>query len=136
MLKKSLCLLLASFVLWETATAETKADFCDENSDCTRINLRNLATVVVKSVTVTQHSTDGICQKDKRNISENLPVQQSYSIQVDPNCSYHIKFKTTSGCTGDKKGKLTPANMSNEKNTVSLEKACGTFSVRTYKRTL
>lgn len=136
MLIKALLLSLTSMAVLGTATAETKADFCQEGGDCTRINLRNLATVVVKSVTVTQHATDGICQSDKRNISKNLPVQQSYSIRVDPNCSYHIKFKTTSGCTGDKKGKITPSNMLNQKNTVSLEGACGTLNVRTYKRTV
>lgn len=134
MLIKALFVSLASAAFLGTATAEIRAGFCQDDSDCKRINLRNLATVVVKSVSVAQHATDGVCQEDKRNISENLPVQQSYSIRVDPNCSYHIKFKTTSGCTGDKKGKITPANMSNGKNTVSLEGACGTLNVRTYKR--
>lgn len=135
MLTKALFLSLSTIALLGAATAETKADFCLEESNCTRISLRNLATVVVKSVTVTQHTTDGACQKEKRKISKNLPVQQSYSIRVAPTCSYHIKFKTTSGCSGDKKGKITPSNMSNEKNTVSLEGACGTLNVRTYKRT-
>ena len=125
---------LASAACLGTATAEIKANFCHEDSACKRINLRNLASVVVKSVTVTQHATDGVCQKDKSNIAKNIPGQQSYSIKVDPNCSYHIKFKTTSGCTGDKKGKITPSNMSNGKNTVSLEGACGSLNVRTYKR--
>lgn len=135
MSNKAFFLSIASVAFLQTATAEIKSDFCQEGSNCTRVNLRNLATVVVTSVTVTQHATNGTCQKDKRNISKNLPVQQSYSIRVDPKCSYHIKFKTTSGCSGDKKGKITPSNMLNGKNTVSLEGGCGTLNVRTYQRT-
>ena len=135
MRNKAILSLLTSLAVLGTATAEIKTNFCQFDDDCTRVNLRNLATVVVKSVIVTQHATDALCQRDERTISENLPVQQSYSIRVDDSCSYHIKFKTTSGCAGDKKGKITPSNMSNGKNTVSLEGGCGTLNVRTYKRT-
>lgn len=115
MFKKTVFLSIAAFAVLGTANAVPKTSFCEGNA-CTQVKIKSSATVVVKSVTVIQQTKNGKCTKEERKVSENLTAGQSYSIVIREDCNYKFKFKTTSGCTGDKSKTLTPEQQLNNKD--------------------
>lgn len=129
MLKKAVFLSFASIALLGSASAELKTSYCDVGK-CSKVKIKNNATVVVKSVTIIQQPTDGQCTKDERKISENLTRGFSHMIRVRDDCKYTVKFKTTSGCTGDKSAKLTPKKLQKAKDQVELTGACGSLKIK------
>nr|WP_070958942.1 hypothetical protein [Hyphomonas sp. Mor2] len=123
--------LLLALTLSSAANAE--ANFCGINGDCADITIKNISSALVTAVKIEQHTTDGACKYADNNYSQNLSgwSEESFEVALNVNCKYKIKFKTTSGCSGDKTTHLTPENFAAGKEKVQLEGACG--SLKTYK---
>lgn len=123
--------------------ASAQAGFCDGGDDCQVVKIKNSSSTTVISVNVTQQSTDGACEVDKRHYKENLsdmvggPVGlngESFSIGMLTTCKYKVKFKTTKGCAGDKVSHIGPKNFRNGKNAVKLDGGCGTLKTKNYNK--
>ncbi len=118
-------------------TALANSNFCGEATNCQDITINNRSAALVTSVKVTQEKTDGACSYDERNFSQNLNGLGGENmdgdfieLQVNTDCKYKIKYKTTDGCTGDKTTHLTPGNFAAGKSYTELKSACGSLTVR------
>ncbi|MEZ5582356.1 MAG: hypothetical protein R3F37_05945 [Candidatus Competibacteraceae bacterium] len=57
----------------------------------------------------------------------------SYQIWVNTTCKYDFSFKTTDGCTGDKKITVKSADLTAGRDAVILDKACGSLKTKVKK---
>lgn len=112
--------------------AHANSDFCGEAKNCQDITVNNRSAALVTSVKITQEKTDGDCTLDERNFSQNLnglagSDMQGDSItrQVNTDCKYKIKYKTTDGCTGDKTTHLSPSDFAKGQSYTELKGGCG-----------
>ncbi|MEM7329377.1 MAG: hypothetical protein AAF437_11595 [Pseudomonadota bacterium] len=130
---------LASACMFSTFSgfAFAESDFCGSDNECQNMGVYNRSAALVTSVVITQEKTDGACALDERTYSQNLTGVgganmdgDGFTVSVSPNCQYKIKFKTTSGCTGDKTTHLTPSNFENGKQYVELKGGCGSLDTR------
>lgn len=119
-------------------TALADSDFCGDAGSCQEMGVYNRSAALVTSVVITQEKTDGACTLDERTITQNLTgisgnnaEGEGFTINANTNCQYKVKFKTTSGCTGDKTTHMTPKNFENGKNYVELKGACGSLNAKT-----
>lgn len=135
MLRRIAVLSLAYAVLLSPAFANE--DFCGDAESCKEMSVFNRSAALVTSVTITQEKTNGDCVIDKRTFSKNLNGVggesmdgDGFTIQANSTCKYKIKYKTTSGCTGDKTGHFTPKGISTNKNYAELTGACGSLKVK------
>lgn len=130
MSKKALPLCLISLAL--LGTAHANEDYCDPGSEgCKRLEILNDSSTTVTSTTIIQQPTDGTCAKDERIFTRNLaPYGNNFKIYVDTNCKYTFKFKTLSGCTGNKKGQITPQNFKDGHKKAVLKYDCGTLKAK------
>ncbi|MEP1143657.1 MAG: hypothetical protein ABJH52_08055 [Henriciella sp.] len=126
-----------------SGAASAQAAFCNGGYGCQTVQIKNSSSTTVISVNVTQQSTDGACEVDKRHYKENLSdmvggsvgmVGESFSIGMLTTCKYKVKFNTTKGCKGDKVSHLSPKNFRDGKNGVKLDGACGTLKTRNYNK--
>ena len=140
MFKKLFTLTLASSALAATLSgaAYANSDFCGEAKNCQNIRIHNRSAALVTSVKVTQEKTDGACALDERNFSQNLNGMgganfegDSFLLNVNTDCKYKIKYKTTDGCSGDKVTHLSPGNFAAGKNYSELLYGCGTLKAKT-----
>lgn len=123
--------------------ASAQAGFCDSGKDCRTVKIVNSASTVVTSVKITQQSTDGACETDERQYTQNLSAtgggpdgfsSQSFSIGMMTTCTYKVKFKTTKGCKGDKVAHIGPKQFRNGKNGVKLYRTCGTLKAGSFEK--
>lgn len=125
--RKTLASLVAVWAL-AAASAVSASDmtFCMSDS-CKWAKIDNGSMAVVKKATVKQLS-DGTatCPEVEKIHKANLG---NFKVQMDTRCSYHIKFKTTDGCTGKKHGTVTPAKLAEDRKNVALTGACGSLEV-------
>lgn len=135
MMRKALLVSLASVTCLGTANANPKTEFCNgDDFQCQRTKVVNSSLATVTSVRIIQQPTDGRCTKDDRKLSSNLAGGRSYMVVLDRSCKYRFKFKTTSGCGGDKSRVLTPEKMEKGKDEVRFVGGCGNLKVRFDKR--
>lgn len=122
--------------------ASAQMGFCEYGKTCTKVKVANDSSALVKAVNITQKTTDGACDYKKIKHGDNLSglgggqgglEGQSFKIRMKTTCEYKIKYKTTSGCTGDKVAHITPTKFSAGKDAVSLSEACGTLKTNVFK---
>ena len=120
-------------------TAMAEDNFCSEGDSCIEVEIHNRSAALVKSVKIEQHTTDGACEYSDNTFSQNLSGTggdnmegDSFMVDLDKSCKYKIKFKTSSGCTGDKTTHLTPEDFADSKSLAQLRGACGSLKVKTY----
>lgn len=130
MLKKTLPIFL--LCLAAIGTAHADLGYCDEGTaGCKKLEVLNDSSITVTSVTFIQQPTGGVCTKDERTYTRNLaPHGENYKIFVDTNCKYTFKFKTSSGCKGDKKAQITPKNFEAGHKTAVLKYDCGSLKAK------
>lgn len=119
-----------------SAMASADKDFCGERTACQDMGVYNRSAALVTSVTITQEQTDGACTEDKRTFTQNLSGLgganmdgDGFTISANSSCRYKVKFKTTSGCTGDKSNHMEPSDFST-KNYIELVNGCGTLKAK------
>ncbi len=130
MLNKILALSLIAFAAIGTAHADQ--GYCNAGTDgCKKLEILNDSSTTVTSVTLIQQPTDGSCAKDEHKYTRNLaPYGENFKIYVDTKCKYTFKFKTSSGCTGNKKGQITPQNFKDGQKKAVLKYDCGTLKAK------
>lgn len=123
--------------------ASAQMGFCEYGKTCTKVKIANDSSGLVKAVNITQKTTDGACDYKKIKHGDNLSglgggpgglKGESFTIRLRTTCEYKIKYKTTSGCTGDKVAHITPEKFTAGKNAVSLSEACGTLKTNVFKK--
>jgi len=111
-----------------------EAIFCSYQGECTEIKIQNSSSTIVTAVVLTQEQTGGKCALDERKVTQNLTggtsTSESYAISVNPHCQYKVKFKTTSGCAGDKTTHMQPTQIQKGLKSVVLQGACGSLKVK------
>lgn len=132
-------LITAAAIVAISGAAHASEGYCDAGEkDCTSVKIFNGSSALVKSVKVTQQTTDGACEKVEHKYSKNLSTVGGGSVGIRPKsitlhfkntCRYKVKFKTTSGCTGDKVGHIGPSAFAKGKNAVGLLHDCGSLKV-------
>lgn len=118
-----------------------EVDFCQYGEGgCKRVWVENESSALVKSVDITeQHGNDscngGFKLTQEKNMvgGGGLTEGATFSVNVLSKCRYKFKFKTTSGCTGDKTQHLEPEDMSDGYYVVRLVNACGTLNAKKSK---
>ncbi len=132
-------LIAATAMACATMTAAAYADemnFCEPGTPhCVDAYFYNDASVIVTKVNVKQRANDNGCQAVKKTHKKDmLAIGQSgqkVKMRVLNTCTYHVKFKTTSGCVGNKDGNLTMANLRDGEHgydTIYLTGQCGILS--------
>ena len=139
MLKRvSLLALLAGAISPPTFAQEDyntyQADFCTAPSECSDIKIQNSSSAIVTSVVITQEQTGGKCTLEESTVTQNLTggttTSESYKIRVNPHCQYKVKFKTTSGCAGDKTTHMKAPQIQKGLKLVQLKGGCGSLKVK------
>jgi len=126
----SYCLIAALFT---TGSAAADAvNFCIDADNCKTIYVQNNAAVTVKKVNITQQKGDESCESGlKETVKRDMAggtgfiKGQSYNFSAIPDCTYKVKFVTTSGCTGDKTTHFRRSDFEAGKNIVKLSGPCG-----------
>lgn len=125
---------LASAFVPGVVMAEQKGstlDFCTGNTNCVTLNVQNVASVTVQSVTVSQlaDAAAGCVAEDKRHTANLRGRTQGdwFAIKANKACSYKIKFVTPDGCTGNKTAKLTKGDVAKGYVVAKLKRACGSL---------
>lgn len=111
-------------------------DFCKKGDKfCVSVEIKNNASVVVKSVKISEAGPSGKrCSGNRTiNYSRNLAKGKGYDVRLSGYCNYKINFKTTGGCAGDKKTfveKHLISPTAGDLRTVFLDNACGSLKVK------
>ena len=120
-----------------SGAAFADGDFCGDAGSCRDMGVYNRSAALVTSVVITQEKTDGACTLDERKFTKNLNGLggenmdgDGFTVSANTKCKYKIKFKTTSGCTGDKTAHMKPGNFAENKTYVELKNGCGTLDTR------
>mgnify|MGYP001794449408 FL=1 len=119
----------------------SEVDFCQYGEGgCTKVWIENESSALVKSVDITEQHGDDSCnggfkltQESNKVGGGGLSEGASFAAYILKKCRYKFKFKTTSGCTGDKTQHLEPEDMSDGYEVVRLTKACGTLDAKKAK---
>lgn len=120
------------------ANAE-EASFCNiDEGNCVKAHLENVSSATITSTKVTQEAGKNACIGGiEKTISQNLTggtklsPGEKVTFYVDKTCKYKVKFKTTSGCTGDKTTHLSSSDIQSGSNTARIEGGCGTLKTKT-----
>ena len=118
------------------ASAEVRAKFCDIDRDksCVTGFIKNRSSATVISVDITQKGKHG-CEKDQEHVDTNLAGMnnqgQSFKAHLSDSCRYEIKFNTTKGCKGHKRGTFSRKNLENRAHELSLDGDCGSLYTAT-----
>ncbi|MEM9572425.1 MAG: hypothetical protein AAF996_13255 [Pseudomonadota bacterium] len=116
----------------------SEVDFCKEGEGgCLKAWVENQSSALVTSVDITEQYGADTCNGGLKLTQESnmvggggLSEGASFAILLRKACRYKFKFKTTSGCTGDKVQHLEPEDFADEYNVVKLTKACGTLDAK------
>jgi len=125
----------------ETAHA-SEINFCDaDEARCTKAWVENRSSALVTAVNITeQHGDDscdgGLKKTQEQNMVGGARVAEGaeFAFYAKKFCKYKVKFKTTSGCTGDKVQHLKPSDFADGYYVVKLNNACGTLNANKSKR--
>ena len=131
---------LAGLTLFMTdafpAAAEIRAKFCniDYDETCVTGFIKNRSSATVISVDITQKGKHG-CEKVEHHVKTNLAGLgnrgQLFKAHLSESCRYEIKFNTTQGCTGHKRGTFSRKNLENRAHELSLDGDCGSLYTAT-----
>lgn len=139
MLKKALPLSLLVLTLAGTVAAAESLSYCASDTEtgdqCRKIKIQNKSSALVKTVIVTQRKTGNVCTRDERKLKDNLKRNDKFSVFLTPTCSYKIRFKTESPCSGDSTAYMTPNKFSKGMDTVLLKSDCYTLQTKVLKET-
>ncbi len=131
----SLCLLLVCLLSMPQALASGSMDFCgggcvdgDGNDVSQQIRIKNKSSTTVRNVRVKQMSSD-ICAEEEKNHRDNLADGQFFRVKLDLRCDYHVHFKTTDGCLGNKHRTFTGSELEGKGRLIALVHACGSLNV-------
>lgn len=113
--------------------------FCNAGeANCVKAHLENVSSATVKSTDITQEAGKNNCDGGiKKTISQNLTggtkltPGEKVTFYVDKRCKYKVKFKTTSGCSGDKTTHISSADLGAGENVARIEGGCGTLKTKT-----
>lgn len=132
-------LITAAAITALAGAAHATEGYCDADEEgCTQVKIFNGSSALVKSVKVTQQTTEGACDVVEHKYSKNLSTvgggsagirPKSITLHFSDTCRYKVKFKTTSGCTGDKVGHIGPSRFAEGQNAVGLLHDCGSLKV-------
>jgi hypothetical protein len=128
--------LLATLTAAISMPAIADSDFCGNAPSCQDFSVYNRSAALVTSVLITQEKTDGACITDERTFTQNLNGigganmdGDGFTVSANTSCKYKVKFKTTSGCAGDKTNHMAPSDFAT-KNYVELVNGCGTLKAK------
>ncbi len=130
---KSISLVMISLLFYMSLASDSLAgnfDFCtgvpsSDSVTCLAGKVDNGASVIVKKVTVIQLESE-TCARVEKVRKKDLNTRGSENMKLIEGCAYHVKFKTTSGCTGKKHGTIAE---SGENTGVHLTGACGSLKI-------
>ena len=118
--------------LFAGSASADAVNFCNTATDCKTVYVQNNAAVTVRKVNITQQKGDescygGVMKSVFRDMAGGTGIikGQSYKFSANPICKYKVKFKTTSGCAGDKTTHVRPSDFAAGKNIVKLSGPCG-----------
>ena len=125
-------------ILGGAANAEA-ASFCNvDEPNCVKLYVKNSASATVKSVKLTQEQGSKTCKGGvektiKKNVTGGTSITpgEKVAFYADQSCKYKVKFKTTSGCTGDKTTHFNSDDFISGRNLAELSGACGTLKTKT-----
>ncbi|MEL6829387.1 MAG: hypothetical protein AAFO63_04550 [Pseudomonadota bacterium] len=134
----SATLLSAALITLTAGVAQADVSFCTDNGNCVKAHLENVSSATVKSTKITQEKGANDCEGGiEKTISQNLTggtkltPGEKVTFYVDKRCKYKVKFKTTSGCTGDKTTHISSGDLGAGTNVARIEGACGTLKTKT-----
>lgn len=131
---------LSGVIIAMAGPAAAQASFCGVDQTCLGLKVINNSSALVTSVKLTQESTSGACTKDARRVTRNLAGiaggsggggGESFTIGVNTACQYKVKYKTTSGCTGNKTAHMTVKKFAAGQTYVDLSGSCGSLETST-----
>lgn len=134
----SATLLSAALIPLTAGLAHAEVSFCTDDGNCVKAHLENVSSSTVTSTNITQEAGKNDCEGGiKKTVSQNLvggtkltPGNKTV-FYVDKRCKYKVKFKTTSGCSGDKTTHLSSADIREGNNVARIEGGCGTLKTKT-----
>ena len=118
--------------------AEALTKFCDIDTDksCVIGFIKNRSSATVMSVDITQKGKHG-CEKDERHFDMNLyggwNEGRTFRTHLSALCRYEVKFNTTHGCTGHKRGTFSRQNLENRRHQLNLTGGCATLDTETVR---
>lgn len=120
----------------------SEVNFCDaDEGGCTKAWVENRSSALVTAVNITEQHGDDSCEGGLKKTQEQNMVGGArvaegaeFAFYAKKICKYKIKFKTTSGCTGDKVQHLKPSDFEDGYFVVKLNNACGTLNANKSKR--
>ncbi|MEM9572424.1 MAG: hypothetical protein AAF996_13250 [Pseudomonadota bacterium] len=120
----------------------SEVNFCEAGTDgCLKAWVENRSSALVKAVNITEQNGDDSCDGGLKKTQERNMVGGAgaaegaeFAFYAKTICKYKVKFKTTSGCTGDKVQHLTPSDFDDGYFVVKLDNACGTLNAKKSKR--
>ncbi len=118
---------------------DIKAKFCNDigTPECKEVTVQNQSSALVESVKVEQRTDSSTCENITKNIKANLAgggnLGERYQIWTNTACKYDFSFKTTKGCTGDKKITVKSADFAAGRDAVILDKQCGSLKAKVKK---
>ena len=135
MVRKALLALVVGSALIGPAIAAEKSAECLADENCKLFHVQNATAVVVEAVVVRRESSsEEVCEPMQLRYQANLVFSEGFTVEADDRCRYEVVFRTTSGCTGDKKANMTPTKLDEGENKVVLGGAgCGTLKAKTRK---
>lgn len=119
----------------------SEVNFCDsDDNGCLKAWVENRSSALVTAVNITEQHGDDSCEGGLKKTQDNNMVGGAgaaegaeFSFRAKKICKYKVKFKTTSGCTGDKVQHLTPSDFKDGYYVVKLDNACGTLNAKKSK---
>jgi len=116
----------------------SEVNFCDsEDNGCLKVWVENRSSALVTAVNITEQHGDDSCEGGLKKTQDRNMVGGAgaaegaeFSFRAKEICKYKVKFKTTSGCSGDKVQHLTPSNFEDGYHVVKLDNACGTLNAK------
>ena len=104
------------------------------DAQCQKIKIQNRSSALVKTVIVTQQKTGNACTRDERKFKDNLKRNDKFWVSMTPTCTYKIRFKTESPCSGDSTAYMTPNKFSKGMDTVLLKSDCYNLQTKVLKQ--
>ncbi len=138
MLQNILPLSLFLLTVAGTETAAESPTYCsaetDSGENCREIKIQNKSSALVKTVIVTQQKSNDTCARDERKFKDNLDRNDKFWVSMTSTCTYKIRFKTESPCSGDSTAYMTPNKFSKGMDTVILKSDCYNLQTKVLKQ--
>jgi hypothetical protein len=129
-----LALLLLPLVSPSAARATT-INFCFEDSNPSETNciagkVVNSASITVSGFTIKQIESDDCTAEENVHRGNLAGAGGSVDTVLDLKCAYHVKFRTSSGCIGDKDATISLKDIGKKHTLVELLNGCGTLKAK------